>query len=82
VTAPPNRLLDLDEAAEYLNVPKRWLGQAVRDNRVRCTRIGKHVRFTPEHIQEIIAAGEQAAASAFEGTKQRPAHQGRVRSKL
>jgi excisionase family DNA binding protein len=81
VTAP-NRLLDLDEAAEYLNVPKSWLGQAVRENRVRCTRIGKYVRFTPEHIQEIIAAGEKAATSALDGKKQQPAHQGRVRSKL
>lgn len=52
-------LLTITEAAEYLNVPRRWVSEAVRLQRVRCTRIGKHVRFRPEHLDELIEAGEQ-----------------------
>jgi len=55
----PNRLLTIQEAADYLNVPVRWVQDAVQQRRVRCTRIGKHVRFTPEHLAELIEAGEQ-----------------------
>lgn len=52
-------LLTIAEAAVYLNVPRRWVAEAVRLHRVRCTRIGKHVRFRPEHLDELIEAGEQ-----------------------
>ena len=52
-------LFTIDEAAAYLNVPARWVADAVRQRRVRCTRIGKHVRFRLEHLEELIAAGEQ-----------------------
>ncbi len=52
-------LLTITEAAAYLNVPRRWVSEAVRLQRVRCTRIGKHVRFRPEHLDELIEAGEQ-----------------------
>jgi excisionase family DNA binding protein len=52
-------LLTIAEAAEYLNVPRRWVSEAVRLQRVRCTRTGKHVRFRPEHLDELIEAGEQ-----------------------
>jgi excisionase family DNA binding protein len=52
-------LLTIDEAAAYLNVPARWVADAVRQRKVRCTRIGKHVRFRIEHLEELMAAGEQ-----------------------
>jgi excisionase family DNA binding protein len=52
-------LLTIDEAAAYLNLPARWVADAVRGRKVRCTRIGKHVRFRIEHLEELIAAGEQ-----------------------
>jgi excisionase family DNA binding protein len=45
-TPPQQRsLLTIDEAATYLNVPARWVADAVRQRRLRCTRIGKHIRF-------------------------------------
>lgn len=53
------QLLTIAEAAAYLNVPNRWVADAVRLHRVRCTRIGKHVRLRPEHLDELIEAGEQ-----------------------
>ena len=52
-------LLTIREAAAYLNVPPRWVSDAVRAHRIRCTRIGKHVRIRPEHLKELISAGEQ-----------------------
>ena len=52
-------LLSTSEAAEYLNVPVRWVQEAVRQRKVRCTRLGKHVRFRVEHLDELVAAGEQ-----------------------
>ncbi len=57
--APYRPLLTVDEAAAYLNVPARWVADAVRQRKVRCTRIGKHVRFRIEHLEELVAAGEQ-----------------------
>jgi excisionase family DNA binding protein len=56
-------LLNIDEAAAYLNVPARWVADAVRQRKLRCTRIGKHVRFRIEHLEELIAAGEQPATT-------------------
>ncbi|OUZ11053.1 hypothetical protein BHE97_06390 [Aeromicrobium sp. PE09-221] len=52
-------LLTVAEAAAYLNVPQRWVADAVRARRIRCTRIGKHVRFRPADLEELIVAGEQ-----------------------
>ena len=75
---PPSRpLLTIDEAAEYLNVPARWVADAVRQRRVCCTRIGKHVRFRLEHLEELVAAGEQPVTSDVI-----PIQRNRTRSKL
>jgi excisionase family DNA binding protein len=76
---PPQQqqLLTIDEAATYLNVPARWVADAVRQRRVRCTRIGKHIRFRVEHLEELIAAGEQPVTSDVI-----PIQRNRTRSKL
>ena len=55
--------LAIDEAATYLNVPARWVAEAIRQRKVRCTRIGKHIRFRVEHLDELVAAGEQPVTS-------------------
>lgn len=57
--APQAQLMTIDEAAAYLNVPARWVGDAARQHRLRCTRLGKHVRFRREHLDELIDACEQ-----------------------
>ncbi len=56
---PLPSLLTIAQAAEYLHVPERWVQEAVRQRRVRCTRLGKHVRFRIEHLEELVVAGEQ-----------------------
>lgn len=63
MTPSAQPLLTTEEAAAYLNVPTRWVADAARKGQVRCTRIGKHVRFRLEHLEELVAAGEQAATA-------------------
>lgn len=59
-------LLSIDEAAAYLNVAARWVAEAVRHRKIRCTRIGKHVRFRIDHLEELIAAGEQSVTTPLQ----------------
>ena len=44
---PVDRLLTIQQAAAYLNVPARTLGEKARLREVPFTRIFKHIRFTP-----------------------------------
>jgi excisionase family DNA binding protein len=76
---PPQQrpLLTIDEAAVYLNVSARWVADAFRQRKVRCTRIGKHVRFRVEHLDELVTAGEQPVTSDVV-----PIQRNRTRSKL
>jgi excisionase family DNA binding protein len=57
-------LLTIAEAAEYLNVPFTWLRDKVSAREVPHTRLGRHVRFTPEHLDQIIRDGEQRSQGA------------------
>jgi len=52
-------LLDIAAAAQLLNIPEGALRKSVSARRVPHTRLGKHVRFAPHHIEAIVAAGEQ-----------------------
>lgn len=53
-------LLDMDGLAEYLGMSKEWVRKRVKNRQIPFTRIGdRHVRFTPEHVAAITAAGEQ-----------------------
>jgi len=78
-------LLTTEEAAQYLNVPSTWLGDAARHHRIRCIKLGRHVRFRIEHLDELIAAGEQgidatpAETTRLMLTAQRPRGAGRSR---
>ncbi|TIC89103.1 helix-turn-helix domain-containing protein [Nocardioides sp. GY 10113] len=76
------RLLTTREAAELLNVPERWVADAARAGPIRCTKIGKHVRFRAEHIEELIAAGEQPVTAAPAGLTVVPPRRNGSRSRL
>lgn len=81
-TSEPAGLLTITEAAAYLNVPRRWVAEAVRLHRVRCTRIGKHVRFLPEHLDELITAGEQPVFGPPSLSLVKPEERSTARSRL
>lgn len=61
MTAPtlPDRLLDIDGLAEYLGVPRSWVRDKITARALPHTRIGRHVRFAPEHVAAIVAEGEE-----------------------
>ena len=51
-------LFTIPEAAALLRVPESWLRKKVTAHAVPHSRLGKHVRFTPEHLRAIALAGE------------------------
>jgi excisionase family DNA binding protein len=77
---PRRGLLTIAEAAAVLNVPYNWLRVKVTERRVPHTRIGKHVRFTEQHLRQIIANGEIAALQdAHQTARPQPMMRGRRR---
>lgn len=52
------QLFTIREAAVLLHVPEGWLRKKVSAQSVPHTRLGKHVRFTSEHLRQIVAKGE------------------------
>lgn len=71
----PARLLTTAEAAAVLSIPEGALAKRVAARAVPHTRIGKHVRFTPGHLGQIITAGEQPVVGG-------PNARGTARTKL
>lgn len=63
------RLLTFTEAAEYLNVPESWLREKVARRKVPHTRLGKHVRFTPADLADIVRHGRQQAVADTKVTR-------------
>ena len=56
---PRGSLLTIAEAAAVLNVPESWLRRKVAERRVPLTLLGRHIRFTEDHVDRIISDGEQ-----------------------
>lgn len=56
----PEALLTIDQAAAVLNVPPSWQRDQVTARQVPHLRLGRHVRFGPEHLRQIMADGETA----------------------
>jgi excisionase family DNA binding protein len=52
-------LLKPEQAAELLAVRTSWIYEAVRTSRLPCLRIGRHIRFTREMLEQWLR--EQAA---------------------
>ena len=73
--------LTISEAAKSHNGPQVGFQEAVRQRKVRCTRLGKHVRFRLEHLDELVAAGEQPVTGPPVRLKALPV-QDRRRSRL
>jgi excisionase family DNA binding protein len=48
-------LLRASDAAELLAVRPSWVYEAVRDGRLPCVRIGRHVRFLRRDLEEWVS---------------------------
>ena len=52
-------LLNVAQAASLLNVRESWVRAAARTGRLPCVRVGRHLRFSREQLQQWL--GEQCA---------------------
>lgn len=52
-------LLTFEQAAERLAVRESWLRKAVAAEQVPHTRIGRHVRFTEQNLNDFIEASQR-----------------------
>ena len=50
-------LLDVDEAAERLGVPPRFVRRLVAERRIAFCKIGRYVRFEPSEVEAFIESG-------------------------
>lgn len=48
-------LLTAAKAAELLSVKPSWIYEAVREGRLPCVRVGKHVRFLRSDLERWVA---------------------------
>ena len=48
-------LLDAAEAARYLGVSERTVRTLTSERRIQFCRVGRLVRFTPEHLEAYVA---------------------------
>jgi hypothetical protein len=44
-------------------VPTSWLRTRVAEHKVACTRLGRHIRFTRQQLQELVDLSVQPAVS-------------------
>ena len=54
-----SRLLTVEEVAAVLNMSVGWVRKGVLERTLPHTKIGRSIRFTPEHIDQIVALGER-----------------------
>ena len=47
-------LLKPEQAAELLSVRVSWIYDAVRSGRLPCLRVGKHIRFTRQMLEQWL----------------------------
>ncbi|WP_372517933.1 helix-turn-helix domain-containing protein [Solirubrobacter phytolaccae] len=48
-------LLDADQAASLLSVRKSWVYEAVREKKMPCLKVGRHIRFTRPMLESWLA---------------------------
>lgn len=58
------KLLDVDEALEVLNISRTKLYQLVREGELPAVKMGRCVRFRPTSLREYIANAERRSAPA------------------
>jgi excisionase family DNA binding protein len=51
------RYLSVPEAAEYLNTSVRFVRRLVAERRVAFHKLGKHIRFAVDDLDNYLAAG-------------------------
>jgi excisionase family DNA binding protein len=52
-------LLRPDEAARLLAVKTNWIYEAVRNGRLPCLRLGRHIRFTRALLEQWLSENSE-----------------------
>jgi excisionase family DNA binding protein len=52
-------LLDVNDVADYLNVPVRWVYQRVQRKEIPHLRLGKHLRFQHDRLTSWLLEMEE-----------------------
>jgi excisionase family DNA binding protein len=51
MVSAPHELLDVNGAAELLNVPASWVAAEARADRIPHVRLGRYVRYEPDELR-------------------------------
>jgi excisionase family DNA binding protein len=57
-------LRNIEQAAAWLGIPKKSLYNLTAARAVPFTKVGRHIRFSQEHLDAIVAAGSQPVIEA------------------
>lgn len=64
---PGDRLLSVDEVAELLGVPRRWIYEQTRFNKIPHYRVGRYCRFSLPEIKDWLTKFHRAGEGAQSG---------------
>lgn len=56
--------LDIPGLAEFLGVSESWIYKRAAARLIPHSRVAGQIRFTEEHVQQILASGEQPLTAA------------------
>ncbi|MGH9188038.1 MAG: helix-turn-helix domain-containing protein [Acidimicrobiales bacterium] len=55
----------MDEAAEFLNVPIRFVRRIIYERRIAVVRLGRHVRLALHDLEAFVQGGREAEVLPF-----------------
>jgi excisionase family DNA binding protein len=54
----PDGLVSIAGAAAWLRVPESWVRDKVSAREIPFSKVGRHARFSADHLREILQSGE------------------------
>jgi excisionase family DNA binding protein len=60
-----DRLSDTAAIAELLSVPKTWVAEQARQNKIPCVRLGRYVRFDEDEVLAWVASLKSGGERAY-----------------
>jgi excisionase family DNA binding protein len=67
----PERLLDIDEAAELLRRSHWTIRKDLRSGVIRSVRLGRRILFEPRELRRVVAAARKKAEDKASSPKER-----------
>lgn len=66
-TTTTEQLLDIADSAERLGVGGRFVRRVVNERRIPFFKIGRHIRFNPDDVEDWIARSRIEPSQRFTG---------------